>query len=92
VLAVVPFDALAQFEGQPGSFLVPRPALGQIGDDRIEAVLRHVLVVEHEVVEHRHHRDHDRVGRLFVDRHAGRGVAVIDPQNTAGLLRLCATA
>jgi hypothetical protein len=46
-LAVMPFDPLAQFEGQPGSLLVPRPALGQVGNDRIEAVLRHVLVVKH---------------------------------------------
>ena len=46
----MPFDTLAQFEGQPGSVLAPRPALGQVGDDRIEAVLRPVLVVKHQVV------------------------------------------
>ena len=90
--AVMPFDPLAQFEGQPEPVLAPRPALGQVRNDRIEAVLRHVLVVKHEVVEHRHHRDRDRVGAFLVDRHARRAVAVIDPQDPAGLLRLHATA
>ena len=88
----MPLDAVAQFEGQPDSVFAPRPALGQIGNDRIEAVLRHVLVVKHEVVEHRHHRDRDGVGPLLVDRHARWAVAVVNPQDAAGLFRLCTTA
>src|SRR5207244_7980180 len=41
--AVMPFDALAQREGQLGPFLVRGPAGGQIGDDRLHAVLRAMM-------------------------------------------------
>src|SRR6516164_7281409 len=51
-LAVVPFDAMPQRQGQLGSFLVPRPARRQIGHDRLEAVLLDMLVEHNEVVEH----------------------------------------
>src|ERR1700737_1330579 len=85
-MAVVPFDALAQAERQFGAVLVPRPIGGQIWDDRLQAVLRYVLLVEDEIVEDTHHRDLGRVGRLFEDRHAGRTVAVVDFQNAASLL------
>jgi PAS domain S-box-containing protein len=91
-LAVMPSHPLAQLEGQPGPLFVPRPAVGQVGNDGIETVLYLVLVVHHEVVEHRHHRDRDRVGAFLVDRHARWAVAVINPQHSAGLLRLCSPA
>jgi len=55
----MPFDAVAQFERQLGSVFTPGSAFGQLGNDRLDPVLRHVLVVKHEVVEHRHHRDRD---------------------------------
>jgi hypothetical protein len=43
--AVVPFHPLAQRQRQLGALLVPRPAGGQVGDDRLRAVLRHILVI-----------------------------------------------
>src|SRR6516162_10138740 len=85
-LAVVPFDALMQPECQFGAILVPRPIGSQIRDDRVEAVLRHVLLVQDEIVEDAHHRDLGRIGRLFEDRHAGRTVPVVDFQYAARLL------
>src|SRR5215469_12330667 len=50
-LAVVPFDALAQWKSQLGPLLVPCPAGGEIWNDRLPAVLRHVLFVHHEIIE-----------------------------------------
>src|SRR3984893_4055317 len=50
-LAVVPSHAVAQREGQFGSFLVRGPAGGQIRDDRPHAVLWYVLPVHYEVIE-----------------------------------------
>ena len=79
-LAVVPFDAVAQLEGQLGAVLVPCPARGELGHDRLHAVLRNVLVENDEIVEDAHHRHDDADRPLLVDRHAGRAVAVIDPQ------------
>ena len=86
-LAVVPMDRFAQIEGEPRPILTPRPVGGELGDDRLLAVLRDVLIVDDEVVEHAHHRQHGRQCRLFEDRHARRAVSVVDFQNTAGFLR-----
>ena len=55
-LAVMPFDARPQFEGQLLAVLAPRPARSEVGDDRVQAVLRHVLVEHDQIVEHAHHR------------------------------------
>jgi len=85
--AVVPFDTPAQRECQLAPVLVPRPIGGQIRDDRSQAVLRHVLLIEDEIVEDAHHRDLGRVGRLFEDRHAGRAVSMVDLENSARFLR-----
>ena len=57
------------------------------GTYRIQAVLRDVLVENDEVVHHAHHRDDNRVGRLLVDRHAGRAVPVLDFEDPAVFLR-----
>ena len=70
--AVVPFDALAQLEGQRFAVFARTPALGQIGDDRGKIVLRYVLVKHHEIVEDPHHRPEHRDRQFLVDRHAGR--------------------
>ena len=86
-LAVVPFDAAAQREGQCFAVLAPLPALGEVGHDAVEAVLPLVLVEHDEVVEHPHHRQHHGDRAFFVDRHAGGAVAVGDAQDTALLLR-----
>src|ERR1051326_4397317 len=40
-LAVMPFDTFVQRESQFGAVLVPRPALRQLGYDRVDTVLRH---------------------------------------------------
>src|SRR6266481_1086283 len=61
-MPVVPFDALAQAERQFGAVLVPRPIGGKIWDDRLQAVLRYVLLVKNKVVEDTHHRNLGRVG------------------------------
>src|SRR5947209_7594558 len=42
-LAVVPFDALPQFERQLGAVLAPRPAGREVRHDRLHAVLWLVL-------------------------------------------------
>ena len=86
-LAVMPFDALAQLEGQLLVVGAPGPALGEIRHDRIDAVLRHVLLEHDEIVENRHEGNVDRIGRALVDRGAARAVAVIHPENAA-LFRL----
>ena len=86
-LAVMPFDALPQLEGQLLVVAAPGPALREIGDDRIHAVLRHVLLEHDEIVENRHEGNVDRIGRALVDRGAARAVAVIHPEDAA-LFRL----
>src|SRR5689334_19820086 len=86
-LTVVPLDALVQFERQILAVLAPAPAMAKIGDDIVESVLLLVLVEQNEVVENGHDRRHDRNRALFVDRHVGGAVAVIDAQRTALLLR-----
>ena len=43
-LAVMPLGIADQLEGQLLAVLAPRPALGQIGTDRLEAVLRDLLI------------------------------------------------
>jgi len=59
----------------------------EIGDDRAEAVLRHVLIEHDQIVEDAHHRAECRDRRLLVDRHAGRAGAHRYPQNATRLLR-----
>ena len=86
-LAVVPFDPLAQREGQFGAFLVPRPVGGQIRDNRLQAGLRHVLLIHDQVVEDVHHRLLGGARRLLQDRHARRAVEMRQPQNPAAFLR-----
>src|SRR5271169_2115598 len=88
-LAVVPFDALTQREGQLSPFLVPRPARGQIRHDRAQAVLWNVLIEHDEIVEHAHHRPVDRDRRFLEKRHARRTVEMADFQNAALLLGRC---
>ena len=86
-LPVMPFDAVAQFEGQRLAVLVPRPALGQLGLDEFQPVLLFVLIEQNEVVEDGHGRTDGRDRRLLVDRHAPRAVAVEEAQRPAALLR-----
>ena len=64
-LAVMPLHALLQLERQVLAVGAPRPRLGELGHDRLLAVLGDGLVVDHEIVEHPHHRDDGRVGRRF---------------------------
>ena len=85
-LAVVPSHAVAQREGQFGSFLVRGPAGGQIRDDRPHAVLWYVLPVHYEVIENPHHRPQCRGRRFFEERHARRAVEMGDFENTTGFL------
>src|SRR5439155_11842600 len=59
----------------------------EIRTDRVEAVLGDVLVEDDEVVVDRHEGHRDRHGGLLVDRGAGRGIHVLDLENTARLLR-----
>ena len=86
-LAVMPFDALAQLEGQLGLAVVPGPALRQVGHDGLGRVERLVLVVDDEVVEDAHEGLHRGDGGFLVDRAAGQVVAMVDAQRAALLLR-----
>jgi len=88
-LAVVPPDAFAQRQGQLGPLLAPCPAGGQIGHDRLEAVLRYVLVEHDEVVEHPHHRPLGEDGRFLADRHARCAVGNVHFQNAARFFGEC---
>ena len=54
-LSVVPAHILAQPEAQLGAVFIPRPAGGEVRHDRLQCILRHVLVEDDEVIEHRHH-------------------------------------
>src|SRR6266478_9149939 len=74
-LAVVPLDTRAQTKSERSLVLVPRPALGEIGPDRLEGILRNMLIEEDEVVENGHHRGDGDASRLLVYRHARRAVA-----------------
>jgi hypothetical protein len=85
--AVMPADPALQLEGERLRVLAPRPARGEVGHDRRQAVLRDVLVIDGEVVEHPHHRHRRREARLLDHRHAARTVAVIDFEDAPGLLR-----
>ena len=83
----MPFDALAEIEGQFGAVLAPRPARRELRHDRLLAVLAHMLVEEDKIIEHPHHRHDRRYAALFEDRHAGWAVAMKHPQDAALLLR-----
>jgi hypothetical protein len=84
--AVVPFDTGLQFERHGGLVGIPRPALGKVGNDRVHAVARLVLLEHDEVIVDAHEWNERRDRRLFVDGGAGCGVTVVDAQGTAGLL------
>ncbi len=86
-LAVMPFDALAQAEGQPRFVLVPRPFASEVGDDRIDAGLRDMLVIHDQIVEDSHHRPLSGDGGFLMDRHAGGAVEKIHLQHAARFLR-----
>ena len=66
-LAVVPLDALVELEGELGPGPVPRPALGQVGHDRLKAVVTFGRIEHHKVVVEPHERQVDR------DRRSPRG-------------------
>ncbi len=85
-LAVVPGHALAEREGEGGALGVPRPLGGELGHDALQAVLGHVLLVDHQVVEDRHPGCDGRDSRLLVDRQARRAVAVEHLEHAAAFL------
>jgi hypothetical protein len=85
-LAVMPLHALLELEGQGLAVGAPRPRLGELGHDRLRAVLCLRLIVDDQVVEHPHHRDDRRVGRRFMDRQGRRVVAVVHLQDASALL------
>ena len=85
-LAVVPFGVADQLEGEVLAVGAPAPALGEVGTDRLQAVLGNLLIEQHEIVVEAHER-HDRRGRgLLVDRGAGRVVLEVHLHDTAALL------
>ena len=63
--------------------------VGKVRDDRLDAVLGDVLIIDDEVVVYRHEGDVDRIGRALMDGGAARAVAVVEFENTArfGLCR-----
>ena len=80
---VMPFHAGAQLEDQLRLIFAQRPALGEFGKDRIDRILRLVLIVDDEIVEKPHERNVRREGRFLVDRGARRTVAMVDFQDAA---------
>jgi len=85
-LAVVPFDALAQGEGQRRAVLVPLPFGRQVGLDRLDADQRVVLVEQDQVVVDRHQWRLAERRCLLVNIEARRAVGVVDPEGAARLL------
>ena len=86
-LAVVPFDARVQLEGELGLGRIPRPAVGQIRHDGFGRIERLGLVEDDEIVEDAHEGLHRVDGRFLMDRGARRLVAMVDAQRAALLLR-----
>ena len=82
-LAIVPFHARPELQRQVGARFVPRPLRCQFRADRIGAVLRDVLIVQHQIVEHAHHRREYRVAGLLVNGHVAGAVAMQNTQNAA---------
>ena len=85
-LAVMPFDALTQMEGECGAVLAPRPVGRQIGYDCVEPVLLLMLIEQNKIVEHAHHRALRTRGRLFEDRHRRRAVEIVHLEDAAAFL------
>ena len=85
--AVVPLHPFAEPKRQLRFVLVPRPVRGEIGDDRLEAALRHVLFIHNEIIEDAHHRALGGDRRLLVDRHARRAVEEINLEDAPRFLR-----
>src|SRR5438270_828505 len=55
-LSIVPLDARAKLKGYYRPFVAPRPFLGEVRHNGRQAVLRDILLVEHQIVEYRHAR------------------------------------
>ena len=86
-LAVMPLHALVQLEGQLGVGWVPRPAIGQIRDHGLQALMRLGRIEHDQIVEHGGKRHHRGDGGFFQQRCARRIVVVIEPERAALLLR-----
>jgi hypothetical protein len=83
----MPLDAVAQRHCQLSALFIPTPLCRQIRDDRLRAVLRHLLVEHHQIVEDPHHWPVDGERRLLEHRHAGRAVEMTRMQDAARFLR-----
>src|ERR1041384_6641712 len=81
----MPFDPLAQLEGDRLLVGTPDPAFRQIRDDDVEAVLRLRLIEQDQIVEDRHEWIDGRDGGFLMDRGRGWIVTVIQAQRSAGL-------
>ncbi len=71
-LAVVPLHVVPQEEDEVAVVVLPRPLLGQLGDDRVHALLLLGGIVVHEVVEAGAGLLHGGDRRLLVGRQARR--------------------
>src|ERR1700730_1555374 len=87
----MPFDSLAQGEGQPRPVLIPFPSAGQVGHDRFQAVLRDVLIEQDQVVVDAHQRPLAPGRRLLVDVQARRAIGAVYSKDAPTLLREGAT-
>src|SRR6185312_1306552 len=68
-----------------GILLVPRPARRQLRPDRLQAVLRDMLVVDDEIVEDRHEGHVGGISCLLMDGGAAGILTVIELQDAAML-------
>jgi hypothetical protein len=64
-------------------------SFGEIRHDRLQAALRHVLLVHDNIVEDPHHWAFGCDRRFLVDRHARRAVEKIEFQNATRFLGKC---
>jgi hypothetical protein len=87
-LAVVPLHVLPQEEDEIAIVVLPRPLLGQLGDDRLGGVNRLERIEDHEVREARRHRPHAGDGSRLVDGEAGRVLDQHGVEDAAALGRL----
>ena len=87
-LAVMPAHVLLEEEDEVAKVVLPRPPLGQLGDDRVHALERLQGMEEHDVRVARRHGPHVRDGGRLVNQQARRVLREKRVEDAAALGRL----
>ena len=87
-LAVVPLHVLAEEEDEVAVAVLPRPALGQLGDDGLHALDRLERIEGHEIRVAGRHRPHSGDGGRLMDRESRRILHQHRVEDAAPLRRL----